>query len=148
MTRSEFGAGELEDVALHGLVAVVDDDQRGGLKTQRSTASSQSPMMIQEANLRYHFSMASLIPCWAPGPPLHGLHRGPAAAVRRHQPRRRHGRAQAQWLPLEELARHEPAFIKPMISDRKHAFSTTNHSFFSKKMSSRAKATEATEAER
>ena len=32
VAESEFGAGELEDVALHGLVAVVDDDQRGGRK--------------------------------------------------------------------------------------------------------------------
>ena len=29
VTRSEFGVGEREDVALHGNVAVVDVDQRG-----------------------------------------------------------------------------------------------------------------------
>ena len=111
-------------------VAVVDDHQRGGLKTSRSTASAQSSMMIKEPDLRYRFSMASLIPCWT-HPCMWSstqTRRGGAPP----QPRRRHGRRpSARRSTLEELVR-EPALRKPMISDRKHAFSTTKHPFFSK----------------
>jgi len=89
--------------------------------------------------------MASLIPCWT-HPCMWSstqTRRGGAPP----QPRRRHGRRpSARRSTLEELVR-EPALRKPMISDRKHAFSTTKHPFFSKKMGSRAKANESTAAE-
>ena len=102
VTVSEFGAGELEDVALHGFVAVVDDDQRGVLEVPLLDGLLD-PLL---------------------DPRLHGPRRSSAVALRRHKPRRRHGGAQTQRLPLEELVRHEAAFRKPVISDRKPDFST------------------------